>query len=329
MSLRSPSLRQLAAIAIALALAASVAWSVHRSGGVDAIAATATRIPPDAWQVFASVLLLAFLLRAVRLWRLLRGVDANASFPRACAVFFTHNMVATLVPARAGEAALPFLAQRWAGVDWAAALGVLAWWRVVDLAVGCALALTLLAAGLPIPGSFYGVAAAACFLPLLLFAARFRFVRYVDRHDTPLAHHPGWVRFAHRVAVGMPRRLVAAAADLVLALAAWCTKLAAFGGLVVAALAAYPTGASPIALPIAAAAALAGDAAGSLPVPALGGVGPFEGAVTLALASVQVPEAPALAAALLLHAALLASVVATGTAGALLGVWLGRVPAKR
>jgi uncharacterized membrane protein YbhN (UPF0104 family) len=309
------------ALVLALLLVAAVAYGVHRFAGWATVAAMAARIASTAWLAFAAWLALSYLARVVRLWRLLHDIDPAVRPARAAATFFVHNGLATFLPARLGEAGMPLLARRWLGMDWAATVGVLAWWRVSDLAVVSALALALLAAGARVLAPLYAFAFAACAAPVLVFVLR-----------APLAARLARARWrgaaiAARVIEGMPRRTGAFAADLALALLAWSAKLVAFTSLLAGGLA-LPGVAGPIAAPpwpLVAAAALGADVAGALPLPTLGGVGPFEAGIVLGLTALGIDGAAALALAVTLHGAVLASIVA----GALLALGLGASLARR
>ena len=121
----------------------------------------------------------------------------------------------------------------------------------------------------------------------------------------------------------MPARLPALAADLGLATFAWMAKVGAFAALVHGALAAQAALATDDALPpwpLLAAAGLAGDASGALPLPTLGGIGPFEAGVVLGLTALDVDAKAALAIGVTLHGAVLATIVITGVAGLLVGL---------
>lgn len=171
-------------------------------------------MPAPAWVAFTGLLAPSYAGRLARVFLMLREVHAAIPLSRAAAVFFVHKMVSTFVPARLGETALPLLARRWAGADWAATIGVFAWWRLGNVAVVAPL---------------------------------------------PTTAHP-------------------------------------------------------------AAASLAGDGAGALPLPALGGIGPFEAGAVLGLDALGIAPSLALAMAVLPSGALLASVALAGYAGLLLGV---------
>ena len=320
-SLRLSRSRSAIAFGVAILLAVAVAWAVGRLIGWPAVFAMVTRIPASAWLAFTGLLSLSYAGRLARVFLMLREIHAPIPLSRASAVFFVHNAVSTFVPARLGETALPLLARRWAGADWAATIGVLAWWRLGDTAVVAGLVLALLAGGARTLAPLYAFALAACALPLVVFWLRGALLRQLDRRD-PAGHpHPRWANLARRMLSGMPAHAKAVAGDLVLALCAWSAKIGALVVLLQAALEVAHIAPLPTAAHLAAA-GLAGDTAGALPLPALGGIGPFEAGVVLGLDALGIQPAPALATAVLLHGALLASVVITGCAGLLLGVLL-------
>jgi len=309
------------ALAIALVLLVAVLWGVDRFVGWRTVAATAADIPLRAWLAFAALLAASYAARVARLWRLLLDIDRRVRGSRAACVFFVHNALASLLPARLGEAAMPLLARRWLGVDWAATVGTLAWWRLSDLAVLAALALALLAAGATVLAPLYALALAACAVPFVAYALRSTLMGYLERR-AQTGHGGRWYRLLQRVLAGMPARLTALAADLGLASIAWTTKLAGFALLMQGALAAIGDHVPP--LPLLAAAGLAGDAAGGLPMPTLGGVGPFEAGIMLGLTTLGIDARGALALGVTLHGALLVSIIAGGVLGAAIGVALER-----
>ena len=316
--LRDP--HALIALGVAIALVAAVVWGVDRFVGWGTVWASARDVGGATWLAFALLLALSYTARALRLWRLLHDLDPRARLARAAPVFFVHNALATLLPARLGEAAMPLLARRWVGVDWAATIGALAWWRLSDLAIVAALALGLLAAGASVLAPLFALSLAACALPFIVFALRAPLLRAVERHARD--DGPGRLRkLAARVLSGMPARLPALAADLSLALVSWSSKLAAFATLIHGTLVASAT---PPPLPLLAAAALAGDTAGALPMPTVGGVGPFEAGLVLGLTALGVDATHALAIGVLLHGALLASIVATGVVALCVGLVMER-----
>ncbi|HTI46066.1 MAG TPA: lysylphosphatidylglycerol synthase transmembrane domain-containing protein [Casimicrobiaceae bacterium] len=310
------------AFGIAVVLLAAVAWGVQRFVGWDTVATTATQIPSADWLAFTAFLLLSYLARALRLWRLLHDVEPRTRMTRATLVFLVHNALSSFMPARLGEATMPLLARRWLGVDWAATIGALAWWRTSDLAVLAAVALALIATGATVLAPLYALALAACAVPVIVVLLRGAVLRFVDAQARRAAGDPAWARLTRRVLAGMPARLRAVLADLALAVLSWTTKLAGFAILMQAALRAIGDNVPP--LPLLAAAGLAGDAGGALPLPTLGGVGPFEAGIVLGLGALGIDPRPALAIGVTLHGALLLSIAASGLAALAIGVWLTR-----
>ena len=310
----------LAALGIAVAMVIAVAWGVDRFVGWSSVWATAREIHGTTWLGFAVLLATSYTARAVRLWRLLHDLDPRVRLTRAAPVFFVHNALATFLPARLGEAAMPLLARRWVGADWAATIGALAWWRLSDLAIVSALALALLAAGASVLAPLFALAPVACALPFVVFVLRTPLLRRVSAAEGGASGRPR--RLLARVLSGMPAHAGALAADLGLALTSWSAKIAAFALLIHGALVNGATQVPPA--PLLAAAALAGDTAGALPMPTLGGVGPFEAGLVFGLTTLGIDAARALAIGVLLHGALLASIAATGVAALGAGLLLER-----
>ncbi len=314
---RPPVYRTLLALAVAAALAGAAMWAVDRFVGWQAMADMAQRVPAQAWGGFGLCITLSYLARVLRLWRLLHDVEPRLRVRRVAPVFFVHNALATLLPARAGEAAMPLLARRWLGMDWAATVGALAWWRLSDLAIFAGLALALLAAGATVLAPLYAAALAACGLPFAAFVLRRPLRRAIARRAPGRALSG----LALRMLDGMPAHPHALAADLVLAACAWSAKLAAFALLLHGALGAQAAHPDPLPpWPLLAAAGLAGDASGALPLPTLGGIGPFEAGVTAGLTALAVDPRTALALGVTLHGAILATIVVTGILAFALGL---------
>ena len=78
--------------------------------------------------------------------------------------------------------------------------------------------------------------------------------------------------------------------------------------------------------PLLAAAGLAGDASGALPLPTLGGIGPFEAGVVLGLTALGVDARAALAIGVTLHGGVLATIVVTGVVALAVGLARERRP---
>jgi uncharacterized membrane protein YbhN (UPF0104 family) len=320
--------RALVALGIAAALAIAVVLGVQHVVGWSAVGAMARDVPATAWIGFVAGVGLSYSCRVVRLWRLLHDVTPGIRVRTVAPVFFVHNALATLLPARLGEAAMPLLARRWVGVDWAATLGALAWWRLSDLAVFAALVLALLSAGASVLAPLAGLTVVACALPFVAFVLRTPLRAAIARRAT----RNRIAALLLRVLDGMPAHAGALVADLGLATFAWLAKVAGFvllvhGALAVQAGATMSAGPLPP-WPLLAAAGLAGDASGALPLPTLGGIGPFEAGVVLGLTALDVDARAALAIGVTLHGAVLATIVVTGVAGLAVGLARERRPVR-
>jgi len=242
-------------------------------------------------------------------------------------VYLVHNALVTILPARIGEIALPILSHRWAALDWRQIVGVLTWWRLMDLTVFAAIVLVLLALGARVLLPLLGVGMLACTLPFIAFALRgWLAARLAQRAAS--GHQGRFAAFARRALEGVPARVDAVAVDFVFSSVAWCTKLFAIAAVIAAVLRSSGTTdqATGSARLHAFSAAVGGELGGALPMPALAGVGPYDAGVFGVLASYHAPADLALAAALVAHGAVLASVIATGAAAYV--AHLGRAVSK-
>jgi len=313
--------RSLFALGSAAAVLIILVVIAHRTIGWTAVADRARTVPLDAWLGFLVLMSASYLARVFRFWALVRPLGPTVTVGAAAPVFLVHNTIVTFVPARLGEIAMPALAHRWAGVHWSGVVGLLAWWRVVDLAIVCMLALALVGLGVSAFKPLLWIALAACTLPLFVFALRARIVpllqRWADR--SPMGKIPKLVR---RIAEGLPRTWHVAVIDFVLACVSWASKFAAVAIVLGAAL----DGRSPFVWSVSTtapwhgtiAATIAADVAGSLPVPSFAGTGPYEAAAVAVLVAYGVPSTQALAAGLVAHGALLAGVLVSGIMGLVL-----------
>jgi len=249
-------------------------------------------------------LLGSYVLRAQRIKTAEPAIPLDG-LPEVIRLFALYNAVNWLLPARLGEASLPLLLQRRYGTPLARGAGVLLWLRLIDLHVVSVLGGLLLAAQGPGPWRWLGTAACAGGLllpPLCLLGAG-----WLGRH---------WRRL-RMLGDALPRRANAALGDVALAWAAWLVKLGALGG----ALSLLST----LAFPAGVLGALGGDIAGGLPLHAPLGAGSYEAGVLLALTPWRPELKAALAAAVQLHALMLASTLLLG--GLALPL-LGRRPAQ-
>lgn len=319
------TLRGRAALAAAVLLTLVVLIGAQRVIGWSTVARLAGSVPAWAWSGFAVCMTGSYFARVCRLWALLRQIGRGVRLREAASMFLVHNTLVTFVPARLGEAALPILAHRWAALDWRPVVGALAWWRLSDLTIVAALALALIALGATALRPLFIVAALACALPFIAFGLRQWLLRENRAPGGDPSSLSGVTALARRVVRGMPGAWASLARDLALGSASWMLKIAGLTLLIApAVMSGLPVQSAPLGWPLLAASVLAGDAAGALPLPSLGSIGPYEAGVVSGLAASGLALEPAFAAALLVHAALLASVLAGGAVG--IGLRLTRPP---
>lgn len=246
-----------------------------------------TQLPVWLILTFLAAMLLSWLIRARRLYDSSDGIPRNG-FLATLRLLWLHNAINLLLPARLGEASLPWLLQRRFGLPWRQGSGVLLWLRVLDLHCVATLAIIALAQRLSSPVALAAsiiAAVIAALLPFACIASRRWLLRLAD------SRHPQW----RMAPLAIPARPAILLRELALSWLAWIVKLAAFT-LVLHDIAA-PTFSSAML------GAIGGDASTLLPVHAPGGAGTFEAGVLIGLGSDMAGDA--LPAAITLHLLLL------------------------
>lgn len=293
MAASPPSPFRLSLRASLLGLAVLAAYVVLVEVVIGWAALARSLLQAGGWPV---TLVLAGLLASYVL-RALRIRAAEPAIPRdglldVIRLFALYNLSNWLLPARLGEASLPLLLQRRYGVGLGRGAGLLLWLRVLDLHVIGVLAGLVLALQFRGPWQWLGglTLAGGLLLP------------WLSLHFLPRLSQR-WPRL-QPLAAALPARRPAAGGDLALAWAAWTVKLGALGAaLSLLAKLPYPAGIL---------GALGGDVSGVLPLHAPLGAGSYEAGVLLALTPWQPGLQPALAAAVQLHALMLAAALALG-----------------
>jgi len=290
----------------------------ERVVGWRTVAERAQSVRVETWIIFALLMGTSYFARVLRFWSLVRPLHGTLAIGMGARIYLVHNALVTILPARIGEVALPILSHRWAALDWRQIVGVLTWWRLMDLTVFAAIVLVLLALGARVLLPLLGIGLLACTLPFIAFALRgWLAARLAAR--AAAGHEGRFAAFARRALEGVPARFRAVALDFVLSCIAWCSKLFAIAVVIAAMLrtlaisgpAADAAGNERLR---ALTAAVGGELGGGLPLPALAGVGPYDAAIFGVLASYHTPADLALSAALVAHGAVLASVIVTGMA---------------
>nr|WP_277346337.1 lysylphosphatidylglycerol synthase domain-containing protein [Solimonas marina] len=240
---------------------------------------------------FLATSLSSWLLRALRLYTSCPDIPAGA-YLVSLRLLWLHNACNLLLPARVGEAALPWLLRRRLGLAWPRATGLLLWLRLLDL--HCVAVLALLALmqrdqGATAAGLIMLAMGAAASMPLLAFIVR----RRLQQADaTPLSH---WRQALTAVPPSSPALL----RELALSWSAWTLKLAGFA-IVLRTIAG--TGSA-----VALLGAIGGDASTLLPIHAPGGAGTFEAGVVLGMSA----AGQAVAAAVTLHLLIIGTTLGT------------------
>jgi glycosyltransferase AglD len=294
-------------ILLAVAVVVTVQWLV----GWREIGIAWREVPPRLLLLGSGLALLGYILRAARLATVAGGLGARATPLSWFRITALHLVAINLVPARAGEAALPLLMRRHCGVPLGRGVALLVAMRLHDMVAMATLglaAVTLL---------LVGPAAAAVVLAGLA-AAGWLALAVAPRLLLPWIHRgPVWL-----AAVGWPLRLLPTRLGRVylLTLGAWAAKwvsLAVIAGAV--------AGLEPLQALVAIGAA---EVAALSPIQGVAGAGTFEAAVAAALAFTGLAPAEALHAAVVLHLFVLGISVLLGAVAAMLPHRSGEPPAS-
>ncbi|AGA35175.1 putative membrane protein [Thioalkalivibrio nitratireducens DSM 14787] len=282
---------------LALAVVVAVQWLV----GWAEIWAAWRGVPPQLLALGGGLALLSYSLRAIRLATVAGGLEARATPLSWFRITALHLAAINLVPARAGEAALPLLMRRHCDVPLGRGVALLVAIRLHDLVAMATLGLAALT------WLLYGPALAALVLAALA-AAGWAGLAVAPRVLLPwAAGGAAWLR-----AVSWPLRLLPSRLGRVylLTLAAWSAKW-----LSLAVIAGAVAGLEPLQALVAIGAA---EIAALSPIQGVAGAGTFEAAVAAALAFTGLDAAAALHAAVVLHLFLLGVSVLLGAVAALL-----------
>jgi glycosyltransferase AglD len=294
-------------ILLAVAVVVTVQWLV----GWREIWIAWREVPPRLLVLGSGLALLGYILRAARLAAVSGGLGARATPLSWFRITALHLVAINLVPARAGEAALPLLMRRHCGVPLGRGVALLVAIRLHDMVAMATLglaAVTLLLVG---PAAAAVVLAGLAATGWLGLAAAPRLLLPWIRRG------PAWL-----AAVGWPLGLLPTRLGRVylLTLGAWAAKwvsLAVIAGAV--------AGLEPLQALVAIGAA---EVAALSPIQGVAGAGTFEAAVAAALAFTGLAPAEALHAAVVLHLFVLGMSVLLGAVAAMLPHRGGEPPAS-
>ena len=285
---------------------------------LDACAAGFRKVGPASAAVLFGMYLAASLLRGVRLHALM---PAGVSLPRLVTVSFRHQLFATFLPFKTGEAALPILLKRH-GVPMSRTVAVLVLARALDLlALLTVLSLAYLVARGALPPRIGGLGsillvvwvAAAAFAGWILIGGR-RVASTLRARVPPFLGRFGRAgAFAGRafdavVAATLEMRLVRVGRGLAISIAIWI-GLGLFGGMMFdAVLGPRPPGVW-IVLSMFLSLGM------QIPIQGFAGIGTTEALVVVLLATVGVASDEALAAGVVVHAVQIAFCAVVGGLG--------------
>lgn len=288
---RAPEMRTrrqlIAGVAGAVLVTVSCAAIATATGALDVAARTLVLAPPRAW---AGVLVLMIAVAGLRFLRLRTALGAPPPLETFNAAAL-HGSAAALLPGKLGELVLPLVVRRLTGQSILAGAGLLVFFRALDFAaLVAAAAVAGMLAGGPAP-LLAAILLAALAAPYLLHALARR----------PLGRKGGvWSLLANAADIAGRLSIARIATIFALTLAVW-------GALWAAALVAADGAGLSASAAIAGLALAAASAAFASPVNGIANAGPFEAAFAGVYAAFGHAAAPALAAAILVHACAVAA----------------------
>ena len=263
-------------------------------------------IASAAPELLVASLLLVILGQVLRGWRIAILISPRAvpSFT-AYRISVLHNFLASLLPARLGELALPAMLKRSYGIGFAAGAGILLGARILDLLIILSVAGISFWAVVP-AGSELGGLRALGLIGGLAAIAGFLAMQHLRRLCAHLAEHQAWqsdpskrgrvpalfLKLLQACAAIPPRRILLAQIS---SLTIWITLFAAYHAAALAV-------ASAVSFDTTLLAGTLGSIAFVLPVNGIAQVGPFEAAWAFGAVLGGLSLADALAAAVTIHA---------------------------
>lgn len=307
------SLGQLVGVALAVAYCLIIeVWL-----GWGAVLAPLLGLPTMLLVQMLALLGLTYIVRALRLYSYFLG-DLRRRFGLTLAIMLTHNLFNHLLPARLGEASLPFLLKRHLKVDLLRGTSALLWFRFLDLHT--LLSFALLAAVFS-PGSLPlmdfadlldGSFGSALLFVIGLFLLTPMAIFLLMRHYTypPAEQRSGWQSVLFRVLSGLPERSTDFWLSWIWTGLTWLIKLLTLAWLLANLLS--------ISWPAALLGVSGGELTAVLPVHAPGGFGTYAGGIVVALTPLNIDLDATLIAAANTHLVLFSAALVSGLTGWLL-----------
>jgi uncharacterized membrane protein YbhN (UPF0104 family) len=282
---------------VLLALAGVVAWI-----GLDSLLAPWQRIEPAALIIALLLMVLSYVLRAVRIQRYFID-ELRGQFWPTLKLSTWHILLNNFLPMRTGEISFPVLMQRYFALPATRTVPVLLWFRLLDLQ---AIVILGLIAVLGIFGASSGLTDAWLWPILVLAPAPFLVYLARGKIRQLILRRPAG-RWQSRLLASidsLPSAPSHFLATLGWTWANWLIKLLTLAFLL--------KNLAPVTVAGALAGAIGGDLTTVLPIHAPGGFGTFEAGVVLALQPFNLPAPTLLSAAINLHLFLLGTSLLAG-----------------
>ena len=260
---------------------------VENSFGWLAVLAAWQAIPPHALAMAVGLMLLSYVLRALRFYDFFHHY-CQGHFARLLHITVLHNFFNNLLPMRSGETAFPLLMKTHFQLPYRHSAPALLWLRLLDLYALLVLAAMSLQNLLPLPTTVrYGLMVALLLAPILLLPVQ----AWLEQR---LRQHPAnWANRAAELLHAIPKSAGPFVRALLWTFANWTLKLAVFAWLLSQFL--------PLPYFQAWIGATSGEMSSVLPIHGIAGAGTYEAGILAGLLPWGIEKTSALAAAVNLH----------------------------
>ncbi|WP_430462267.1 lysylphosphatidylglycerol synthase transmembrane domain-containing protein [Thalassolituus sp. LLYu03] len=266
-------------------------WLVEDAYGWQAVLASWQSIPPLSLALALGLMLISYLLRAVRFYDFFNS-NCQGHFSRLLRVTVLHNFFNNMLPMRSGETAFPLLMKQHFGVPYRHSGPALLWLRLLDLYALLLLAAFSLQDRFPVPESLrYPVMALLAIAPLAVLPLQNAVNRF-------LANHPkGWANKAAELMHALPKSPWPFVRALFWTLINWALKVAVYAWLLSELLSQF----QPVPFTQSWMGATTGELSSVLPIHGVAGAGTYEAGILAGLLPWGIDSKQALGAAVNLH----------------------------
>ena len=276
-----------------LALLIGLIALVESSFGWQSVLASWQSIPPRALALAVGLMLVSYLLRAMRFYDFFYQY-CHGQLALLTRITVLHNFFNNLLPMRSGETAFPLLMKQHFGLPYRHSAPALLWLRLLDLYALLVLAAISLQSLLPISTEVRWLVSAALLLaPLIVLPLQNWLEGFLDNHPA------GWSAKAAELMHALPKSPWPFMRALFWTLINWALKLAVYAWLLQQFL--------PMPFSQSWVGATTGELSSVLPINGLAGAGTYEAGIVAGLLPWGVDKAESLAAAVNLHLFVLGS----------------------